>query len=1111
MRGLPQTLPQGLYDAAARRGRPASGLRPAPAAPPAAAIPRQFSGTGRVASPIQRPAALARPFSPQTTGVDWAISPQDKANFDSIFATVDKSNRGFIDGEQALEFFSNARLSEDVLAQIWDLADINSEGQLNRDEFAVAMYLIRQQRGKRENQRGTLPPTLPANLVPPSMRRQTAPPPQSTAPAFDNAANITQSKSAADDLFGLDVLSPPAPAAAQLPQSTGGSNGPFQTPTSPISRASPQPPASNFKPFIPSSSFGQSLAPQATGFGQASSPAPKAAQPSDDLLGDAEPEASSRNLQDSMELGNLSNQVSTLSTQMQDVSQKRAASEQQISQTSQQKRDFEVRLAQLRAMYEAEVKDVRSLEQQYSQLRAETSKLQQELTTMGASYQEIQAQHQQLSAQLEAEKQENLSLKERTRQVNAEINQLKPQLEKLKSDARQQKGMVAINKKQLATSEAERDRVRSEMDTTNKELEEMRSSTPQNVGTPAAAVALSPALSTASQHTNPFFRRTASQSPGPNLSPQSTREIQKPDQSGFDNVFGPSFTAPSTSTPPPQSSFRTESPAPAHLSAQNTGFSARSFDSSNLRSASASPFPQESNLNQSMATATDNGPSHVSPDNLSSHGLPASTEPDFGSGNQASSGQGSQDNLQSSQGASSSHLGLGAAAAAAGGLAVGHQLGGFSGFDEPRGDGQANQVLEATSERQPSGADHPYSSSQLNGSDLDASWTAVSHENSSSDHMPTPTATQEIPGAFPPETPFAPEPSTTANEVTSAPRDESFDELFGGPAHKRSHSENVSDFDQAFAAMKTGESDKATNPNANGFGSSEFPPIQEIEDSDTSDSEAGMGFEDDFAPATNKGKAPQSESLGTESKSAQDAFPAEFSGLLPSRTDPTTEPHSVDSTTGAPIIGGQPVNTVAAPAGANSAFNFEDAFAGVELAEGKESDGEDEFDSSDFKHNEFDPTFSSPAPSKAATFDSTNHTAQPSASDDFFNFESNVASQAPSIPQHPFGDSSFSQSTSTTAAAPAISHDWDAMFAGLDGVKETTGDEEDDAFEDKTKTGGLSAPERPALGRILTTEHDDPLLKNMVAMGFPRDKALEALEKYDYNIDKVCLLLEGGP
>lgn len=67
-----------------------------------------------------------------------------------------------------MPFFSTSNLPEEILAQIWDLADINKAGRLSRDEFAIAMYLIRQQR---TSPGASLPEVLPPNLIPPSMRQ----------------------------------------------------------------------------------------------------------------------------------------------------------------------------------------------------------------------------------------------------------------------------------------------------------------------------------------------------------------------------------------------------------------------------------------------------------------------------------------------------------------------------------------------------------------------------------------------------------------------------------------------------------------------------------------------------------------------------------------------------------------------------------------------------------------------------------------------------------------------------------------------------------------------------------------------------------------------------
>jgi epidermal growth factor receptor substrate 15 len=49
------------------------------------------------------------------------------------------------------------------------------------------------------------------------------------------------------------------------------------------------------------------------------------------------------------------------------------------------------------------------------------------------------------------------------------------------------------------------------------------------------------------------------------------------------------------------------------------------------------------------------------------------------------------------------------------------------------------------------------------------------------------------------------------------------------------------------------------------------------------------------------------------------------------------------------------------------------------------------------------------------------------------------------------------------------------------------------------------SPPMPQLGRAISTgtEHDDPILKKLTAMGYGRNDALAALEKFDYDINKV--------
>ncbi|RAL12086.1 EF hand domain protein [Aspergillus homomorphus CBS 101889] len=1035
MRGIPQTLPPGLYDAASRRGsiRSSVGSRQGLDVPPVPAIPKQFTGPQRTQSPINRP--FGSPLAAQSTGGDWLISPQEKAMFDNIFATVDTAKVGSVSGDQAVAFFMGAQLPEETLAQIWDLADIDADGRLTKDEFAVAMYLVRQQRTGKV----PVPQTLPPALIPPSMRRpgsaHIAPPVATPAPA-PAPAPAPVPKSAADDLFGLDAFTAPPPpiAPSQVPQSTGGSNAAFQTPGSPGSRTSPPTASSTFKPFVPTSTFGQSLQPQMTGASTGAPPPIRSPPPpADDLLGDNDPEESKKLTQETTELANLSNQIGSLANEMQNVQSKRTSAERDLSQTSQQKRDFETRLSQARTMYEQEVKNFKALEERLNASRAETNKLQQEYALLEGSRQDLQNQYNQVSAALAADQQENANLKEKIREANAAVAQLKPALEKARSSARQQKGLVAINKKQLATVEGERDKIQEEFDTLSQE--QSRQPEGNAAGPSEAAAVTSPAESTTSQNTNPFFKRTATGSSDNNaLSPQISNDQQR----AFDSLFGTSFVAPATAaTPPPPVSFRAESqptsgiPTPSVSPPPSVGaaaFEPPAPSQSRQLTPNVLPFGEDHSVTSSTRVSPP-GSRFGGPDTASEAEGPTPTEP---------------------------------AKAAA------------SPFDE----------FEESKERfpdVPEVADH----------------TPVSADSAT--------------------------PAENAAENAAEKKDLSFDELFGGPAHKRSQSQKENDFEEAFAAMKHGSGPSKTN-GASPIPQSEFPPIRELDDGDeSSDSEAPMGFEDDFAPAfppqSQVGGAPKPDALGpsqpaafppsgaattpseppapeaqhsppkyeeTVGKQEPGSVPPEFNGLLPSREDPTTAadaPHSVEASTGAPIIGGEPQRDdheepeAAAPQETKTnAPDFEAAFAGLNLAPAKEAEDEDDdFETVENKDNmDFDFSFDNPA-------QKTSPNAAASSSD-FFDFNKHAAASSPG----------FAATAPDTNAQPQT-HNWEELFAPLENANAPM----------SGANGSNNAADKSPGWALQTGTEDDQILQRLTNMGFPREESLAALEKFDYNIDKA--------
>ncbi|KAI8149556.1 hypothetical protein BJV82DRAFT_504872, partial [Fennellomyces sp. T-0311] len=166
---LPAQLPAKIYGSAAGSIQSSPVLRRTSVVP-AAMMSRQSTGSS-FAPPTPR-TQRGRAESIESLGSiafssgsapNWDVTPQEKARFDMFFDQIDTKRAGVIQGNEAVNFFKNSRLPDNELARVWDLADIEQNGQLTRDEFAVAMHLIQNRLiGK------PLPNVLPKSLIPPS-------------------------------------------------------------------------------------------------------------------------------------------------------------------------------------------------------------------------------------------------------------------------------------------------------------------------------------------------------------------------------------------------------------------------------------------------------------------------------------------------------------------------------------------------------------------------------------------------------------------------------------------------------------------------------------------------------------------------------------------------------------------------------------------------------------------------------------------------------------------------------------------------------------------------------------------------------------------------------
>ncbi|EDV42220.2 uncharacterized protein Dana_GF17118 [Drosophila ananassae] len=94
---------------------------------------------------------------------DW-ICNKDKPRTDGIFNGLGPVD-GKISGSTAKQELIKSKLPNSVLSKIWKLSDVDGDGFLDSDEFALALHLINVKLEGCE-----LPTVLPEHLVPPSKR-----------------------------------------------------------------------------------------------------------------------------------------------------------------------------------------------------------------------------------------------------------------------------------------------------------------------------------------------------------------------------------------------------------------------------------------------------------------------------------------------------------------------------------------------------------------------------------------------------------------------------------------------------------------------------------------------------------------------------------------------------------------------------------------------------------------------------------------------------------------------------------------------------------------------------------------------------------------------------
>ncbi|KAM9329954.1 epidermal growth factor receptor substrate 15-like 1 [Gastrophryne carolinensis] len=105
-------------------------------------------------------------ITPPPVEAHWSVRMEEKDKFDGIFDSLLPVN-GLLSGDKVKPVLMNSKLPLDILGRVWELSDIDKDGHLDRDEFAVAMHLV-----YRALEKEPVPSVLPQSLIPPSKRKK---------------------------------------------------------------------------------------------------------------------------------------------------------------------------------------------------------------------------------------------------------------------------------------------------------------------------------------------------------------------------------------------------------------------------------------------------------------------------------------------------------------------------------------------------------------------------------------------------------------------------------------------------------------------------------------------------------------------------------------------------------------------------------------------------------------------------------------------------------------------------------------------------------------------------------------------------------------------------
>ncbi|KAF9147331.1 hypothetical protein BG015_011044 [Linnemannia schmuckeri] len=948
----------------------------------------------------------------------------------------------------------NSRLPESVLAEIWDLSDITKTGSLSKDEFAVAMLLI----NRKNASNAPIPKTLPMSLVPPSLRNR-----------------VTASFSAPLP-FGSDI-----------------------TRSATMSGASQHFRRQSFDLLGDGPALTSSVS--SSGLGQADK----------DLMGTED--LTSKITSETGELASMQNQINNLSNVTGDLANKRAFLEKNLSVLSAQKQDISIRLNQIKTLHENETKSIKDMENTLSSIQPQLIKLREELEISERDLRVAQTNKTEFLMTLAKDQEESNMIRTRLRQNHDETIKLREELEAKKKDTGRQKSLLEIARRQLATSDADKQKLVNEIAQEAEKAAQIARDIQALSSSSPAPSSPAPSVSSSAAPPPPAPRGSRKEPPPPPASRGTASAFASRVTPEAEEAFGipPALRSPTGSF---HSVHSPRMSAAAVISRQSTG--STPFEPVARQVTGSSPFDaiprQGTGMSGKAASITSTGEGNT----VSSAFLSSTV-----------AGAGPQDNPWSPM----------------------------------------THAAHATLAQQPEITMSPDpETSQVQSESMMAFAAAASQPLPTSPPVSDPFAAMAFPAMdTPPVTKMdfdsaftgfsAPKPSkSTADPVES---EKAFAEAFpdidavSGSDDKKSKRVSAFGFEDDFSGgspfqqsfEKTKEDD-------------EFPPIVEVHHDEEDSSDSDDENEDAFVQAKSSIASPDpvatpvpvalaaTATPQAEEESSSPFLSAESSAVTPNVTGSTTAPAApiTAPVASAPLSSGTKKLTAAdfsefeTSFGGSGTDDFDSAFKGVELAAPKVSSGaggnmsgfDDAFDFNSSFDDAFGSTpFSAPqAPGSsvgANAFGASFPPASNNRQDSFGGFEVNTTGSnnkggATIDLDEAFGG--FAVSSSTPAGAPAGGanngfgnsgfDDFEAEFASPAPPTSRPVPSVPAAQPESAPTGDFTTTANNASTGPVPPKVDLPGADELVGMGFTRQQANDALSRYDTVERAANFLLEGG-